>query len=264
MATTPRWKTAIQNALSAHPKSVGMPKNLKQVIHGTDVHGKQVIQLASIDPTSPKPHVRSHIFRSFLTPSNKTPESERLPLILSSTDIRTPKVEQIIANPNVEIAWWIEGTQEQFRISGIASVVSARDHLFYKHFEEAIKNAGLNSGLRNMVDTDFDWEEKRREVFESMSAHMKASWCRPTPGSVLTGGEEVAKRWPVRVDKPGDEDGGEPSEGNKRNWEVALGNFALVVVDPTEVDYVELGVIPNRRSQFWRNEGVWEEKSVVP
>ncbi|KAG7100015.1 hypothetical protein E1B28_001802 [Marasmius oreades] len=255
MATTPCWRKAIENALFAHSKSV-------------------VIQLASIDPNSPIPHVRSHIFRSFLT-SKKNPESERLPLILTTTDIRTPKVKQIIENSHVEIAWWIEGTQEQFRISGIASVIPARDHPLYKYFEDAIKVAEPSSGLRKIVGengTDFDWEEKRGEVFATMSPYAKAGWCRPAPGSLLTGGEEEAKKWPVRVEKPGDEkseDGKEVSEEekakNKKNWETALGNFAVMIVDPTEVDYVEVGVFPNRRTKFWRNErGFWEESPLVP
>ncbi|KAL0573249.1 hypothetical protein V5O48_008696 [Marasmius crinis-equi] len=252
MGAAPRWKTAISNALSEHSKSV-------------------VIQMASIDSSSPTPHVRSHIFRSFLTP----PGDESLPLILSSTDVRSPKVQQLVENPHVEIAWWIEGKQEQFRIAGLASVIPPSTHSLFKNFERIIKDAKQASGLRKLVGasgTDLDWEKKRREVFATMSAHMKASWCRPVPGSILVGGEEEAKKWAVRVDEPGHEkaeDGKEVSEEerarNKENWDTALGNFALVMVDPTEVDYVELGVIPNRRTKFWRNEnGLWEEKSVVP
>ncbi|KAJ8084981.1 hypothetical protein AAF712_004559 [Marasmius tenuissimus] len=252
MASVPRWKTALSNALSENKKSV-------------------VLQLASIEPGSSIPHVRSHIFRSFLAP----PEDDRLPLILTSTDVRTPKVKQIVANPHVELAWWIEGKQEQFRIAGLGCIVPAPGNPLFKDFERVVKNAEPSSGLRKLVGdagTDFEWEAKRKEVFATMSAHMKASWCRPVPGSPLTGGEEEAKKWPVRVDEPGKEkgeDGKEVSEEdkakNKKNWETALSNFALVIVDPTEVDYVELGVIPNKRTNFWRNEqGLWEEKPVVP
>lgn len=95
-----------------------------------------------------------------------------------------------------------------------------------------------------------------------MSAHMKASWCRPVPGSPLLGGDEEAKKWPERVEEPKDGDG---NEENRKNWETALANFALVVIEPLEVDYVELGVMPNRRAKFWKNgDGVWEEQAVVP
>jgi len=114
-----------------------------------------------------------------------------------------------------------------------------------------------------------DWEGKRRELFGSMSAHMKALWCRPVPGSRLQGQEEEEERkWPDRLEEPKDEDrekDREKYEEDKRNWEVAMDNFALLVIDPSEVDYVELGVIPNRRTRFERKEGgKWGEDAVVP
>ena len=90
---------------------------------------------------------------------------------------------------------------------------------------------------------------------------MRASWCRPVPGSRLHGGEEEARKWPVRVEEPADGD----REESRQNWETALGNFALLIVDPTEVDFVDLGVAPNRRTRFWKtNLGVWEEEDLVP
>ena len=122
----------------------------------------------------------------------------------------------------------------------------------YKHFLHGTRAALGGSGIAALSKEDFDWEEKRKEMFGGMSRHMKATWCRPVPGSRLEGGDEA--RWPVTVDDEGDV-----------NWQTALGNFALVVVDPTEVDYVELGPIPQRRTRFWRTpEGLWEEEAVVP
>lgn len=90
---------------------------------------------------------------------------------------------------------------------------------------------------------------------------MKASWCRPVPGSPLLGGEEEAKRWPVKLEEPGEDS----DEETKRNWDIALGNFALLIVDPTDVDMVELGIVPNRRTRFWRtSRGQWDSEAVVP
>lgn len=95
----------------------------------------------------------------------------------------------------------------------------------------------------------------------SMSGHMKASWCRPVPGSRLEGGHKEANKWLVTLTEPKDDD----DEEMRKNWETALGNFALLIVDPTEVDYVELGVVPNRRTRFWRtSQGTWESEAVVP
>jgi pyridoxamine 5'-phosphate oxidase len=105
-----------------------------------------------------------------------------------------------------------------------------------------------------------DWELKRRQIFDSMSGHMKASWCRPPPGSKLEGGYGEAKKWPQRLPKLGEDE----NEEDKKNLEVALGNFALVVIDPFEVDFVELGVVPNQRTKFTRNGEHWVEEVVVP
>jgi len=66
------------------------------------------------------------------------------------------------------------------------------------------------------------------------------------------------KKWPIKLEEP---TGSEPRE----NWETALGNFALLVVDPNEVDYIELGAVPNRRTRFWKtSDGAWEEEALVP
>ncbi|KAF5377123.1 hypothetical protein D9757_008807 [Collybiopsis confluens] len=256
----PRWQTAINNALEKYEKSV-------------------VIQLASIDASSPIPTVRSLIFRSFLNP-NSNPE---LPLIISTTDVRSPKTVQIIANPHVHVAWWIEGTQEQFRVSGTASIIPSPLDPLHKHFLHSTtttpssvspsligsSHIASSGGLAALGRENFDWEAKRNQVFQTMSAHMKASWCRPTPGSPIAGGEEEVKKWPERIDEPrnsqGSPDESEDEKENRRNWDKALRNFALLVVDPTEIDYIELGVIPNRRTKFTRSaQGTWKEEALVP
>ena len=105
-----------------------------------------------------------------------------------------------------------------------------------------------------------DWESKRSQVFDSMSGHMKASWCRPTPGSKLEGGYEEAKKWPQKLPRLGEAE----TEEDKKNLEIALGNFALVLIDPFEVDFVELGVNPNQRTKFTRDGENWVEEIVVP
>ncbi|KAG6812853.1 hypothetical protein H0H92_015951 [Tricholoma furcatifolium] len=243
-STIPRWKTAITKALAEHPTST-------------------TVQLASIDPTNPAPHVRSHLFREFVIPESKP----SLPLFLTTTDIRTPKVAQIISNPHVEIAWWIEGTQEQYRISGLASAIPAPTNPLYQHFLDNVERAAPGSALAALKQEDFDWEARRQAVFRRMSPYMKASWCRPTPGSPLKGGEEEARKWPSKLEEPDDDADEETKRAFRKNWETALGNFALLVVDPTEVDYVEFGARPDpdRRTKFWRkSDGSWDSEALVP
>ncbi len=47
-------------------------------------------------------------------------------------------------------------------------------------------------------------------------------------------------------------------------------NFALVLIEPLEADYVELGVVPNRRTRFWledvkgEKEVEWRDEAIAP
>jgi len=112
----------------------------------------------------------------------------------------------------------------------------------------------------------FDWEKKRVETFEGMSGHMRASWVRPVPGTPLPGGYAAAKAWPESLPKLAEVEQGKGGEETKKLVKDALKNFALVVINPLEVDYVELGVVPNQRTHFWRERGTgeWVEEVVVP
>ena len=228
------WRTEIKQASAP---SVPSPPSL------TTPLTHPVLQLATIEPPN-KPRVRSHVHRAFLTAS----AYPSLPLILTTTDVRTPKVTQLTANPVVEAVYWTSRTLEQFRVLGRAWVVPAMGY------------AGPCPAAGGVVyealeEEGFDWEAKRVSTFNALSGHMRASWCRPVPGMPLTGGEEEATRWPEWLPKVGEA----RDEEEERNVERALAHFALLVIEPFEVDYVEFGVQPNRRRKFERD---WEGRSV--
>jgi len=238
MASVPRWKPIIEDAITKHKHSV-------------------VIQIATISVSqfgTSSPHVRSHIFRSFISPSSLPSR----PFLLTTTDVRTPKIAQIDRNPNVEVAWWIPGTQEQFRIAGWATSIPSPTHPSYDELGIGLGHAIGFSGFR---EENFDWEAKRKEVFNDMNGAMKASWCRPIPGSPLKSPDD-AKSWPTELPKLGEA----KTDEERKNLEKALKNFALIVIEPSEVDYIELGVNPNRRTRFiWKGkEAEWSEEMVVP
>lgn len=197
------------------------------------------------------PRVRSCILREFLGAK----ASPSLPLLLSTTDIRTPKCTQILSNPDVEGVLWIEKTQEQYRFTGKTSIIPTPAHPYHAQFDPS-----RGPALTALKNEGIDWEKKRTESFDTMSGHMKASWCRPVPGSKLDGGYEEGKKWPEKLPKLGEAE----NEEDKKNLEKALGNFALLVIDPVEVDYVELGVIPNQRTNLTREGEKWVEQIVVP
>jgi len=264
LQSAPRWMLEIDKALKKDTKST-------------------TYQLATIEIGAPEipptPHVRSLVHRGFLSLRSATQT-----LLLTTTDIRTPKTKQIAQNARVEIAWWIPGTQEQFRIAGKAYVYPS--HEFSKDTAVApeVTESDIGEGEKTLMEVaaqklawdfparelggeSFDWEAKRVEVFEEMSGHMKASWARPIPGTPLPGGYSAAKAWPETLPKLSEVKAGEAGSETKGQVEYALKNFALVVIDPLEVDYVELGTVPNQRTKFHKEsggEGKWVEEIVVP
>lgn len=77
----------------------------------------------------------------------------------------------------------------------------------------------------------------------------------------MKGGYDEAKKWPETIPTTS----GAANEKEKELVEQALGNFALVLIEPTYVDWVQLGIVPNRRTFFHRgDDGFWTETIVVP
>ena len=66
---------------------------------------------------------------------------------------------------------------------------------------------------------------------------MRATWCRPAPGTPLKGGYEEMNDWPVAVPKP--------SDAKTEKEELALSNDAIIVIEPLNVDWVEMVIKPN-------------------
>ncbi|KAF8588562.1 hypothetical protein K439DRAFT_1384356 [Ramaria rubella] len=189
------------------------------------------------------PRSRSVIHRGLITPSHFKP------LLLATTDIRTPKAHQLHVNTSSEATFWFSKSNIQFRISAITHLLPHPSHSW-----NALFPRDELSG-----DTGFDWEQHRLKMFDDMSAHLRASFVRPVPGTPMESYDE-AKKWPVTAPRRGETDG----EEEERIVEQALNNFALVVLNPIEVDFLELGPIPNRRTKWTKKEEGWEEQIVVP
>jgi len=254
MASRPRWVTKIQDALA-------VPENKTQVRH-------QVVTVDARDV----PHVHTQGHREFVIPNT----APNLPLLLLMTDVRTAKVAHILANPSVELAWWMEGSKDQFRIAGRAYVVPAPGH----EFENATwtppslamiaLDEGGEAGRKDGGDgripgrRTFDWEKKRRELFEGNEPHSRARYCSPNgSGSPMTSHDEKST-WTQSV--PSFED--LKTEEERRNYEVGLSRFAVMVVEPFKVDWLQMGEHPNRRTLFTRRDehggSTWDEEIVIP
>ncbi|KAH8991943.1 pyridoxamine 5'-phosphate oxidase-domain-containing protein [Lactarius akahatsu] len=224
--TTPRWYTALQQAVAQHSNS-------------------SLFQLATVDDAG-KPCIRSLIHRAFLVP----PSRPAFPIFVTSTDIRSAKVRQIAHADTVELVWWINATLDQFRISGLARVFASP--------QRSIPHTAVECGGINALEmSGVDWEAKRRELFDAVSEEMRASWCRPA-GMPLKVGEE--NDWPTTVPKPNEA----KTDREKELAELALSNYAIIAIDPLRVDWVQLGTKPYQRTFFNRTEDGWSEEAIVP
>lgn len=136
-----------------------------------------------------------------------------------------------------ELVYWTAPTGEQLRVRGIVS-------LYHPSLPvpEALKNV-----------SGFDWASTREQAFERMSHSLRASFARPAPGS--KDDLDKADSWPTRLSSSSEikEDESKTNDGRSAKQEQeaidkAFSNFALLIVEPTAADYVNLKVNPFSRS----------------
>ncbi|KAK8847523.1 hypothetical protein IAR55_005381 [Kwoniella newhampshirensis] len=192
-----------------------------------------------------KPKVRFVIHRG-VTPSN---------LLLTTTDTRMSKPAHLAHSPTVELAWWIEDTNVQFRITGQAYTLPP--DLSSKSDEASKIIEGLKMEGKEEGSAEW-WEKKRKELWGGVSGHLRAGFGRPTPGKKL---EEVegSDKWPETIPAESDD----PEE--RKTIEYALEHFAIIAIRPEAVEFLELKPIPNRRTQWTvQADGTWQESKVAP
>ena len=113
-----------------------------------------------------------------------------------------------------------------------------------------------------------------------MSPGLRASYCRPIPGTPLDSTRPpidpstFPKELPLDLDE-------NASEQEKIWLKEALTQMALLVIEPFEVDWYvlrllvvdktnfelqrcDLAAVPNKRIQWTKKDGVWSEINVVP
>jgi len=192
-----------------------------------------------------QPRVRSVIQRSMIL------AKPWLPVLVTTTDVRAPKVKQItLSSQKVELVWWFTDPMVQFRITGVAHILPNPSHPLASSFPAA----------RLSPSPDFSWEEERFTTYKSkMGGVLRASFCRPVPGTPIDN-YDVGMEWPERLPVPGEEKTDEERALTKE----ALTNFALLVIEPNAVEYLELKPVPNRRTRWTLQGTEWEKTIHVP
>lgn len=113
------------------------------------------------------------------------------------------KYQELEENPNVELAFWMEKTGVQFRISGKAAVLPNKPEeksALEKILKETLHTKGSEA-------TPEYWTKKRDEEFEKMSGHLRATFARPPPGTPLEDLKEGEKPgdWSESIKPPGED-----------------------------------------------------------
>lgn len=203
------------------------------------MHPHTVYQvLATVDPgPPPTPHARYVVHRGFVNEQRSKERESGVEeydknfagsgsLILTTTDIRAPKSQEMIATAKQtgtgalgEICWWLESSQIQLRLNGQYHLLPTPSHEHFKNFQgDRLAPPSLKGG-----DGKFDWAQERYRIFEKLSPSLLASFARPMPGSKhpnsdqLKGGEDGPGEggegkddknspWPLELPAPGKEE----------------------------------------------------------
>lgn len=123
----------------------------------------------------------------------------------------------------------------QYRIRGRAFILPHPSHPLFAQFPHS-RLSPYSSGKEST--TKFDWDSERVRIFRKMSPALRASYCRPTPGTPLShggenGGDIDPKDFPSEL--PTDLEAKTTEE--KELIKIALLNMALIVIEPFEIDW---------------------------
>lgn len=220
--------------------------------------------LSTVDPQSHTPAVRFVIHRGFVNErrdekdvSDNAIEDGDEPwtsnCLLTCSDVRAPKVQHMLGSPAkggaiVELAWWFLPVGEQFRIRGRAFIVDPSKSTSSPGFPP--ERCAPPTPQEVNKGKPFDWEQERLRIYEKLSPVLKASFGRPAPSQPT---DEDPETWPKELE-----------EGDKELKELALSRFALIVIEPLQVDWAYLQDLPHRRSRFTNKDGTWHEEQIVP
>ncbi len=144
------------------------------------------------------------------------------------TDLRSAKIAHIKHQPWVEACWYFSKTREQFRFKGTCSLV------------------GVDN--TNSIIT-----QTRKKTWQNISAKAKSQFTWPTPGELRSDNEPVIVE-PDAETAPSETLTTSPSP-----------NFCLLLLNPEEVDYLELKGEPHARWLYYLDDTqTWHISRINP
>ncbi|KAN0065697.1 tRNA-dihydrouridine synthase 2 [Thecaphora frezii] len=280
----PEWKQQLAENISKHIKEE------KSLLY----YALSTVEMPTSVHDAAKPHVRYVVHRGFVNEKRdgdasggiapQNPKFGSSPCLMTTTDVRTPKVQQLISQSGIraqgtdgshggegEIAWWIESAQLQFRISGTIHVLPTQGHPLRSLFPFDRLSPPRAPGVDS--SEAFDWDGERTRIFNKLSPGLLASFCRPVPGSPHPNAsalhsakpkDDTSSPWPLQLPQPGKEETEQQKEWLRQSEQ----NFALVVIEPRSVDLVNLAnderTIYELKAGHTAATGEWTKRRIVP
>lgn len=192
------------------------------------IRGSNYVQLSTIEDGEPR--CRTVVFRGFQKlPSDHVlfDECDSLTTTMKMcTDLRSRKVAQNREQPMAELVWWFPKTNEQYRIRGKLILVGQTD------------------------EQDKPLMIARKELWGNLSDPARESFLGSlVPGDAYESDEKA------EIPAGGRDEDGKPVPPPE--------NFLLMLLDPTNVDYLLLGRDQYRQADK-RVEGMWSFQRLNP
>lgn len=177
---------------------------------------RKQLQLATVDPSSGRPSVRTVVFRGFLPAKHIGGGNGESCVLTFITDSRANKVRHLATGPGlVELCWWLDEAGVQYRISGRAVLASA---------------TSTDPELRTICEA----------IWERLGSGTRSTFTWPQPGAPrarsVDGGSPKSK-----ADSTVDMMPEEEAAGEQVSVSLDDANFAVILVFPEVVDELHLG-----------------------
>jgi hypothetical protein len=194
------------------------------------------------------------------------------PLLRFVGDVRSDKVEQLLANPRAEICWWLPVTREQYRFkSKIHLLISPHSpyflplpHLFPDlRSQEEERKIVWNHRISETTKATFNWPYPGMDV--ETKVRSKSPVKREVP---IWNGASFAKETPRRDTLVADEDFDVEEESEHAEEMEAFEHMVVIIAEPTSVERLVLDSPVHTRARWQRvirdEDEEWEERQINP
>lgn len=105
------------------------------------------------------------------------------------------KPEHLAAHRDLEVAWWFEAPNTQFRITGKGITIPSASVESKESIEAKLKAVGA----RSEEELGDWWEGERKRLWEGVSGHLRAGFARPPPGKKIDEVDTKPEDWPETI-----------------------------------------------------------------